>query len=1049
MASASPTSIKSQAYEPVRPATLSPSTAPIEHGFQSQVPFYTQVPHHHSPSASERVRSHVSRPLDEPDAQSQSRRSSIGSQDGELIGKDVNEPGAKGCALNLRQHCAPLTDGTVLENGKSSTRTTRAATEEDIASQSSSIQCEPLDTNFENLATQNPTTEPRLSGRPFTRAQPFPLVEWVRRIREESEGEWPTRGLLWSRSIPKRQRVILDTDDAWSPPLPGREIRQGTVPIELLTKMTDEVDRKAARSTNGSTNSADEAPGEHVKVLNGKEQERTVQSSHASQLSTDEDESGQVQWSSSEPSPRRPRLPPDTSPLRPVSSQTPHSAVAAPSTIESNDRLITIGKVNPNTTQSSVNVHPHFASEDGSTEEVHSKNCEIHSSTTGLVPAREILSQQKVNTYPQVNSSSLAESSMSSKNESSVPGVSAQLNSRVQVKETPYPLKDPLQTSRQSVSTPAPPQSSLVIGTYPESALQTQRLSRAGSMRRFIDDDRIVRDVVTPPGTSSATNFSARAKPLRNRTTSIMEQDDPSSNTQCDSQPDPFIEDAQPLASMDTNTVDSRLPSKAGIDIERTDEGRSPLERKQSLNSSDHSIDSDLRAFNERRIKARRAFYRQHSSRWFKDGVEYKKTIIPEVNGRGIGAMSNASSSLNMDGLEIGLSSEGEPTLVTAQSADGKKHFRTPNQSKLIDRASIERPAHRHDISRLFQRFVATYPDYQGSMKTFISALNLLLRLRLAPHEPHPSLWDDFIYRMASDYPTYLRVCIDEADSAMPYQDYYYVRVKQAEHRCGVVTEQALEMVQRLSISQKKDKPSPIGKWRGEFLNEDIVMTNTSSFAPKDIERNFVKKPGIAGQSSPALSDRLTPVVLGEVQAVKNNMPVAERVRQTTGKSRSLQRATDPLPAPSSRPAEASPLLRKQTGAVVTTDYSFNRPTGASSPEIEANHLLAPSRRMVESLTAESNVTPVRSKHARNLDASTLRLPEYLLTPGEGPRQSLVEESSPPRESTLSSFVNPQTERPVTPFTLFARNFARLQGEEKLRKTSTGRTKRPINVYDW
>ena len=67
-----------------------------------------------------------------------------------------------------------------------------------------SIECQPLNPVAEDDpaldTTQNLT--PYSHGRDNT--QPFPLVEWIKRIRSETPKQWPTVPLRWTRTVSKK-----------------------------------------------------------------------------------------------------------------------------------------------------------------------------------------------------------------------------------------------------------------------------------------------------------------------------------------------------------------------------------------------------------------------------------------------------------------------------------------------------------------------------------------------------------------------------------------------------------------------------------------------------------------------------------------------------------------------------------------------------------------------------------------------------------------------------------------------------------------------------
>ncbi|RMZ79203.1 hypothetical protein DV738_g3503, partial [Chaetothyriales sp. CBS 135597] len=109
--------------------------------------------------------------------------------------------------------------------------------------------------------------------------------------------------------IPKSQSAILDSDNSYYPPLPGRDMRPGTVPLDLLKKLIDQADHLAVNVQHRESTE----PDPQREDASGEEQRRDEQEMP--------DESGSFNSSQSVPSedwpddsPKSPRrgLPPDS-----------------------------------------------------------------------------------------------------------------------------------------------------------------------------------------------------------------------------------------------------------------------------------------------------------------------------------------------------------------------------------------------------------------------------------------------------------------------------------------------------------------------------------------------------------------------------------------------------------------------------------------------------------------------------------------------------------------------------------------------------------------
>ncbi|KAL8965280.1 MAG: hypothetical protein Q9183_003935, partial [Haloplaca sp. 2 TL-2023] len=73
----------------------------------------------------------------------------------------------------------------------------------------------------------------------------------------------------------------------------------------------------------------------------------------------------------------------------------------------------------------------------------------------------------------------------------------------------------------------------------------------------------------------------------------------------------------------------------------------------------------------------------------------------------------------------------------------------------------------------VFTRFKRTYPEYNGTKEHFHGMCKKIVQLLQADRMEHRSLWDDFIIRHKTDYPTYLHRCVDSVEDAKSYERFY------------------------------------------------------------------------------------------------------------------------------------------------------------------------------------------------------------------------------------------------------------------------------------
>lgn len=99
----------------------------------------------------------------------------------------------------------------------------------------------------------------------------------------------------------------------------------------------------------------------------------------------------------------------------------------------------------------------------------------------------------------------------------------------------------------------------------------------------------------------------------------------------------------------------------------------------------------------------------------------------------------------------------------------------------------------RLNLSSVHERFAQTYTSYKGTLKQFTGSVSLLQRLRREGREPHPSLWDDFIFRRHQEYREFLQECMEGDENAIPYEAFYHERIMKPVCMTGVVTPQIFE----------------------------------------------------------------------------------------------------------------------------------------------------------------------------------------------------------------------------------------------------------------
>jgi len=95
----------------------------------------------------------------------------------------------------------------------------------------------------------------------------------------------------------------------------------------------------------------------------------------------------------------------------------------------------------------------------------------------------------------------------------------------------------------------------------------------------------------------------------------------------------------------------------------------------------------------------------------------------------------------------------------------------------------------------IFRVFSDKYPVYTGDLKHFLGVCRTIDRLSKDGRMQHKSLWDDFIIRHKTHYSPYLRQCIDEGESPVPYERFYSDTIDEPVHNSRIMNPENLSKV--------------------------------------------------------------------------------------------------------------------------------------------------------------------------------------------------------------------------------------------------------------
>ena len=87
----------------------------------------------------------------------------------------------------------------------------------------------------------------------------------------------------------------------------------------------------------------------------------------------------------------------------------------------------------------------------------------------------------------------------------------------------------------------------------------------------------------------------------------------------------------------------------------------------------------------------------------------------------------------------------------------------------------------------IFSQFKAAYRDYAATSQQFVAICRKIERLVRDGHMLHQYLWDDFIIRHKTEYPTYLGSCAEEAEDPLPYEKFYQKNIVKPLFTNGIV----------------------------------------------------------------------------------------------------------------------------------------------------------------------------------------------------------------------------------------------------------------------
>ncbi len=636
--------------------------------------------------------------------------------------------------------------------------------------------------------------------------------------------------------IPRQQLKILNSDERWQPPLPGRDKRPGTVPIDLLNELTTKVDDAVKQPQPVSV----QDPAIRVKT------EALVRPAPGAidDLQSSQ-ELGESQWP---PSPERKGptdlLPPDSS-LASADCRHQESICSEASVDEAQDEE---GDAKDNSAVSSCMSQP---SENRVPDIIRYPQSEVGRtwrSPSTLKPQPH----EEVDPVPQ-NRRSVISSGESDR----------QTLRKIQVSETPYPGK----------------------------------ATRPGCVAQVSEVMRDLRQCSDPSFVPSTYGEGTAASPHEIRKRANLQQQAPEAG-----------EVRQQTLKREAYVTEPEVSVKrakvkvADRQAQQFDPAFAPVfhdirkYRRQAL----RPLTKDFSGQNP----ARRSIS-DSSDQTTEQSVASELGIVPKA--------LNGTTRLPQVSTPLTLSSS------RPASKNGQRGPYRPASTLSSFTGSVVSP-------QLFEIFQATYADYQGGKADFNTAITLLRKLRLSHKDPHPSLYDDFVWHRHHSYMPYVRFC-DADEGPISYGVYYNQHIESPSHFAKVITASSLGGMSLVRSDSEQLRPDvapsfTIARHPDKYANsvDPHVSISNISAAPAQVENPLNHQMPILQDDPEQLVDPMKPSQKSSVETWLEGTARAASLELGTPEDR------QPPQAPEMPLKEIKPMQKASPAAPVS--HLFARPSG-------------------------------------------------------------------------------------------------------------------------
>lgn len=658
--------------------------------------------------------------------------------------------------------------------------------------------------------------------------------------------------------IPEAQLALLESDDAWQPPLVGQRARPGDIPLSLLEELSKVADApprpfsptmpigsELSHHDNGRVHSKDEVDHE---------------SQHSGNSSDSDSILSNIDWPSSPPTQqRRVFLPPDSDPpcISEINRQVAHQRFND----ETNPIAETEGigahalELNTNDTASLRGSLPNSPKTFSQSKDKSAPSAASTSKSSQPSRHRSVEQGQHSHSVEQDDQSiSLGEAPTSSV----ILGLPQVQNVKTMpVERTPYMGKNisPRQTTSdialdQSQGTRSgqtlPGSSAFVPGTFIE---KSSKENTETNLTSSLPDPERLPPTKMNVAVQSEINEVFGKNDQRSRRTSFHVRDtaatvdasetiisqallkdhsyphSPGNAAAPGSQISPTTISPGPLANKGVSLI--LIPNLVAVDCEpaspanaaqdgNPSRSETPLNSKRALCDSGTPLPNKRRRMcpgeeTEQQLKdpAYAAVFDELKAYRREQFEIFKKPVVRPPRSRSLSSsVADHNDDVNMHtpprmGEGRGNNNAWEESPV--QSSTPLTQL-SDNDQNVVDRKNTKKhglmeptllPAYA-TLESLFRKFKDSYSDYRGQLKDFKTAVKVVRKMIKIGNAPHPFLFDDAVFHHFHSYRQFLLDEVLSGKDSMSYDKFYNSRILNPGHLKGIVTPPILESLQVL-----------------------------------------------------------------------------------------------------------------------------------------------------------------------------------------------------------------------------------------------------------